>query len=247
MTIVEELIDLGFKPAHAQVYVALLDLGYAHIADIVDRTRLHKQIVYTAAEHLAQQKYVSISEEKSGRVFRPLSPRHLIRTHQEALRQAEQLAPRLEEKMLHVHSADNVLVHRGSEAIVAYYIAAMEAMRARGYVYIVGMDSGRYFAIMQQAASAYRRFETLRTEKRVELRLLLSGMKASEEEYNVGRPFVTLFTLPADFQSPHDIMVWQDRVGLLFYGANPYVLDIREPSAVEGFRAYCRVLEQSAE
>jgi hypothetical protein len=86
----------------------------------------------------------------------------------------------------------------------------------------------------------------MRVEKEITWNVLLFSGDEEENE-NKGRKHLFLRIIRETVQSPIDLMIWRDRVGILIYGDEPYVLDISGAQTVQGFREYFEVLWNKSE
>lgn len=247
MTIEEQLKGLGLGKNEAKVYLAVLELGATMVGEIQDVTDLHKQLIYNAAEKLEKKNLMIIFEERGRKHFKVSDPSMLAERHKERYEQAKGLIPKLFERAGERQSADTVKVYRGQKGVHQYYLEVMRQQPEESEALILGVNSERYFKIFDKEMPAYRRMEAMRVEKQITWKLLLFAPKEDEVTKNRGREFVEVRVLPEAVQAPNDIMVWHNRVGMLFYADEPYVVDIMGADVVEGFQQYFGVLWERAE
>lgn len=236
------LVELGYRLNTAKTYLAILELGDSGIADITENTGLHKQLVYTAAAELAEMKLISIETVNGNKQFSALPLKAFTQREEKRQRLVKQLVPRLEVLRAKVAPSEQTFTHKGEHAVAKYYVDQVSVMTPKSSICIVGMNSERYFALLNKEEQLFHNFEEIRIGKRITSRLLLFGTWTTETELNKNRQFIELRIGSSTLHSPNDIMIWEDSVGLLFYGEEPYVLDIRDKEAAEGFRNYFKAL-----
>jgi sugar-specific transcriptional regulator TrmB len=246
MTIEQQLESLGLKKNEIKVYLAVLELGEPLVGQIEQQGKLHKQLIYQAAENLQNKGLLSIHEIRGRKRFTVADPSVLEEQVKARLSTARDLVPKLYELANKKRAADHIRIYRGKKGVQQYYLEIIRKIPAGATVYILGVNSARYFEIFNQQESAYQTFEKKRLTKKVQLKLLLFGPKESEIALNKARQFVVLRLLTDKIQAPMDIMVWHDRVGLLFYEPEAYVLDIVGQATVEGFREYIKAFWSGA-
>ena len=158
------------------------------------------------------------------------------------MEKAQELVPHLFDRANKKRSADKVRTYRDVKGVQQYYLESIRRQPEKSEVYILGVNSERYFEIFVKDSMAYERFENSRIERNIKLNLLLFGAEEKEIELNKNRFTIDLRLLQEAVQGPMDIMIWHDHVGMLFYGAEPYVLDIMGQQTADGFRQYFKVL-----
>ncbi len=246
MTLEGQLLQLGLKENEVSVYIAALELGEPGVGDIEKKTGLHKQLIYIAASSLESRGLLTTQEIRGRKRFSITNPAALEELAKEQLRQAQSIVPQLYERANRKRSEDKVRTYRGNKGIQQYYIDSVRHQPQKSQIYILGVNSERYFEIFNQEELPYQRFETIRKEQGVKLNLLLFGAKETELTINKHRPNVELRVLSESVQSPMDIMIWQNHVGMLFYANEPYILDIIGEDTSQGFQEYFSVLWNQA-
>lgn len=242
MTIEQELAQLGLKENQIKVYIATLELGEPAVGDIEKQTGLHKQLIYNAASSLQEKGLISIHEIRGRKRFSVSNPAALEEHARARLKKAQELVPHLFDRANKKRAADKVRTYRDVKGVQQYYLESIRRQPEKSGVFILGVNSERYFEIFVKDGVAYELFENSRIERKIKFNLLLFGAEKKEIELNKERPNIDLRLLQEAVQGPMDIMIWHDHVGMLFYGDEPYVLDIVGQQTAEGFREYFQVL-----
>ncbi len=242
MTLEQELQQLGLKENEVKVYLAVLSLGEPTVGDIERQIGMHKQLVYNAAERLQNEGLLSIHEIRGRKRFSVPNPAALEDRARASLQKTEKLVPQLMALANIKRAADDIRIYRGIKGVQHYYLETIKQQQTASEVLVLGVNSERYFEIFQPQESAFQTFEQTRTEQKITMKLLLFGKPDQESTLNAKRPHLELRLLSDIVQAPNDIMIWHNRVGMLFYGTEPYVLDLAGENTVEGFRQYFQVL-----
>lgn len=246
MTITEQLIEVGLRENEAKVYIALLGLGQTTVGQIAEKSGLHKQLVYYAAQGLEERQLITTTEVKGRKRFTIMDPVLLKDYAQRRLEQVQILIPKLLELTAKDKVEEKVGIFRDNKGVHQYYLSSIRNQPKGSEVYILGVDSKRYFKIFDQEGIEYKNFEGERVRRNIGLKLLLFGQHNEEMIMNKGRPNVEIKFLKESAQAPMDIMVWENQVGMLFYGPPPYVLNIIGADSVKGFKEYFSVLWEMA-
>ncbi|OGY37328.1 MAG: hypothetical protein A3E36_02630 [Candidatus Andersenbacteria bacterium RIFCSPHIGHO2_12_FULL_45_11b] len=246
MTLEQELAQLGLKEHEVQVYLAILELGEPSVGDIEKQINLHKQLIYNAASSLQEKSLISIHEIRGRKRFSVSNPAALEENAHARLRKAQELVPLLFDRANKKREADKVRTYRNTKGVQQYYLDSIRKQAEKSEVSILGVNSERYFEIFAKDSISYERFEHTRLERRIALHLLLFGSEEKEIDLNKGRSHLDLRLFEETIQGPMDIMIWHDHVGMLFYGEEPYILDIIGQQTVVGFKNYFAIMWKQA-
>lgn len=93
--ILDKLIASGFDKKEAQVYVAVLELGEASIAEITKKSAVKRSTVYEMIELLKKRGVVSQSRRKKRPIFLAENPKKLLELLDEQKRGLEDVMPEL--------------------------------------------------------------------------------------------------------------------------------------------------------
>lgn len=247
MTITTDFKALGFSETQAKVYVAILTLGEPAIGAIERATSLHKQLIYNAAKQLETMGLITIREVRGKKRFSADHPELLEQRVRDQLDIAQTLVPRLHEMANIERAEEKTRMYRGAAGIQQYYVHSARRQPKNSTVSILGVNSKRYFDLLPTDSIAYTRFENIRIERNVALKLLLAGQKDTERELNERRKLVQLRMLNEKIYGPMDLMIWHDHVGMLFYDAEPYIISLVGKDTVRGFEDYYKALWNMAE
>lgn len=246
LTIHNKLEELGLSKNEAAVYLAVLELGEPGIGQLEEQTGLHKQLIYNAADTLQSRGLVSIHFIRQRRHFSITDPAAIEHQLREKLAFAKSVVSDLYEVANKKRVPDQTRIYRGIRGIQQYYNQFIRRQPKQSTISILGVDSQRYFEIFNPEEHAYQSFEQARLERRINLQLILSGAPEKEITLNTGRKFIDLRLLHNEHHAPMDIVIWHDRTALLFYAADPYLLDIAGQTTVEGFQHYFQALWKTA-
>lgn len=247
MTLEQDLAQLGLKENEVKVYLAALEMGESTVGKIERHTNLHKQLIYNAADSLQDRGLLCINEVNGRKRFSVMDPTALEEQAKARVAKARQITPRLFELANQQRSTDKVRVFRDLKSIQQYYLESTRNQPASSEVFILGVSSRRFFEIFDQQSFAYQRLEQLRTSRHINWNIILFAGKEEEATLNKRRSLVQIKLISEAVQAPIDMMIWHNHVGLLFYGAEPYVLDISGQETAKGFKEYFQVLWNKSE
>lgn len=113
----DALESLGLTRNESVVYITLLELGKAHIAQISEKTRMHRRTIYDCLERLEDRGLVSFVMEGKTRMFIPINPQKLKEIAEEKEEKIESILPKLLEALNKSKIKTEVSVHKGKEGL----------------------------------------------------------------------------------------------------------------------------------
>ena len=137
--------------------------------------------------------------------------------------------------------SDQIRIYKGAKGVQQYYIESVRHQPDTVPYLVIGISSQRYFEIFPKDGFGFQTYERIRVEKKVPMHLILFGDKEKEVQMNSNRQFMDIRHLASANTAPFDIGIWHDRVALLFFTAEPYLLDIVGKDTVKGFEQYFKV------
>lgn len=102
------LEQFDFSKNEATVYLALLELGLTNVGPIVQKTGMHRQLIYQALGNLENKGYVTSVTRNQRKNFQAIAPDVLLQHIEEQADRARLLIPELEK--LQSHAEDSVEV-----------------------------------------------------------------------------------------------------------------------------------------
>lgn len=93
--IIDKLMSAGLKEKEAKVYVALLELGEATIAQITQKAKIKRSTVYEMLDLLKEKGLISQSQRKKRPIFVAENPERMIESFEQKKKQLESAMPEL--------------------------------------------------------------------------------------------------------------------------------------------------------
>lgn len=238
----EKLTRFGLNKREIQVYLAVLKASECSIGAIEKSTNLHRQIIYNAAESLAEKNLLTVVKQGGRRRFIAADPESFEQLALKQLEDSRELSKELSKFKSDVGFSGDAKLYKGHKEIQRYYLDATSNQPLKSVVDIIGVESKRFFEIFPKDSMALNLLEQRRIERRVRWRILLSGSAEEESSLNRGRTLLDFRLINKNIVVPIDLMIWRDHVGILMYGEPPSVLDIPGDKAARGFRKYFSLL-----
>lgn len=233
------LEELGLNEREAQVYEALLRLGECPVADILQATKLHPQLIYRALDSLVSKGLVIVSFRRHRKYVKAEDPQILERMETERLVKLRQTMPDL--LALQKGSRDAVVrVEKGAEAVRSHRAKIIDFLTENSRLDIIGGSGDSFFTIMGERL---REVERKRIKKQI-LRRILS-FRSQRELFESNDPFKKLTEyryLDTEYPVPSSTLIYENKVALYIWTSDPLVIEIESAEAADSYRSYFEAL-----
>jgi sugar-specific transcriptional regulator TrmB len=91
----EELISIGFGEKDSEIYLALMKLSRASLAEIMKKTSIERRTIYDVLERLIQKGWVSYFEENSKKYYIAANPELILKDLEQKNQEFEKIIPQL--------------------------------------------------------------------------------------------------------------------------------------------------------
>ncbi|MFH1508348.1 MAG: helix-turn-helix domain-containing protein [Candidatus Omnitrophota bacterium] len=91
----EKLISIGFSEKDAEIYLALIRLEKASIADLMKKTSIERRTIYDVLDRLIQRGWASYFEENGRKYYLATSPEIILKDLEQKNREFEKIIPEL--------------------------------------------------------------------------------------------------------------------------------------------------------
>ena len=232
----EKLIQLGFHPNEATIYMALIELGPTGTGEIIKKTSLHRNIVYETLDKLIAKGYVSQFKLKKVAQFKVTDPQRILDGLKNTVNLAEEIIPSLVAK---AGSKQDVVTWEGVEGFRNFTLHLVENMEVSSTFYVIGSVGDRWYELMGDSVDKYYRAVK---KKKIHGKSVIYNPTALDEN----QPNYQVRALPLGFEPPADMVVWGDSIALQCL-IEPYsVIEIKNPALAKAYLAYFQLLWEQA-
>lgn len=240
----KELQVLGMTKNEARVYESLVKYGPCKAGIIINKTDLHRNLVYQSLERLVLQGYATKVIQKGIWQFQITDPASLVTQ----LKRKERVVTGImdEIKTYQHKSAQQIVVYEGIESYREYWIRSLERIPAGTVDYAVGvLSNDEWIKLM---GKSYQTYLELRLKKKIFWKTIHFNITPSELRMLKQLPDLTEYRLWqreenffGDFNVVHDTVVLQAVTD------PPRIIEIRDPDFVKIFQNYFDMMWEKAE
>ena len=114
----EQLIQIGFGDKEAEIYLALIKLEKANIAELMKKTSVERRTIYDVLERLIQKGWASYFEENGKKYYLPVKPELILEDFEQKKKEFEKIIPTLNSlKERQKSSLTKVELYRGVKGL----------------------------------------------------------------------------------------------------------------------------------
>src|SRR5579871_2770025 len=180
MTLYSDLQALGLTANQSAVYLALYRSGRAKAGDIIKKTGIHRNLVYTALDELIDKKLVTSSKQLGVSVYKPLSPTRLLAEPHEKERIARNAIEELTMLSKKSTSGQEIAVREGIDEFRRQVHKCFAETKPKGLIRYLGLSPRWHEIIGPELESELIRMQN---EKGFKIKALAHVLASEDKEY----------------------------------------------------------------
>lgn len=228
-----QLQQLGFHKNEIKVYLALFDLGKTKAGNIIEQTKLHRNLVYTALDKLLERELVSKTIKKGIAEFVANDPRHLIDELENKKQLAKNVAEELKKKQN--ETPREVAVYEGVESIKKFKEKTWQLPPHSEIDFI----SASSLNVVPELEDYWRDYHKKRARKGIRAKFLFDQSTEKDAmSYRKALPNTEVRQLPFAANMPIWFEIFGDYLGIGLPEKEPLLFSIKSRKAVEGMKEF---------
>lgn len=197
---------LGFSEAEAAVYVLLAGKGESTVGPLIAETGLHRNVVYTALEHLGRQKLVTERLVKGKKTFVVSNPDVFAEEMSERAKLAREVAT--EVVALSTRVAQDISVHSGNDEYLTLLTSCLRALPRGATKYVLG-TGGEAF-MRETMRPIWRKYHEVAKEQGIAIKMLAYESQRSSLEEVLKEGIYEIRYLPDNIENPSGVHIYPE-------------------------------------
>lgn len=201
------LIEIGFTPQEASVYLSLITHSPCTAGPIISETKLHRNVVYTALDHLAGKKLISERLVNGRKRFAVASPAPLVQDYENKARLAQELSKEI--TSLTKQELQEITIHQGNDEYLNLLTGILQSLPKNSTIYVLG-TGGEAF-MRQTMLLIWDQYHEVAHARHLQIKMLgyepqrsaIAPSADKEGNYEVRY-------LPANMENPAGIHIYPD-------------------------------------
>lgn len=230
----QNLQRIGLTENQTTVYLALAREGESKAGELIKRTGLHRNIVYTSLDELLTRKLIGSSRVRGVLVFKTLSPTRLLTEIEERGRAAKEAIEELSQLMQ--KNRQEVIIYEGVDEFRRHVLRSYEVARSGALHRYLGISPNWHPVVgadLEEQVTEIQRLKKLRLRGIAkhpypEIKKLLTENKTlAEIRYN-----------PLIGSDTNNVEILEDRICIQTF-TEPYtVVEIINPELAKNYQNY---------
>ena len=162
------LLQLGLSGQETDVYLVLAENGPSTSGPLITKTGLHRNVVYTALEHLVADKYVTESQVRGKKQFAITDPDIFSRTFSQKADIAKQVTQDI--AALAKQEPQEITLHEGNEEYLALLTGLLRRLPKGATKYVLG-TGGEDF-MRETMRPIWRKYHTVAKEQGIHIKMI---------------------------------------------------------------------------
>jgi len=243
------LKNIGLTNNEVMVYEILLEIGLTTTKAVIEKTRLHRQLVYNALESLIEKGLVSYVIQANKKHFKANNPDALLSILEvekqnmvEKEKEIKKLISHLKTKQVKIEKQE-ATIFQGNKGIKSL----LDDMIKEGKeILTIGASDIKAKAFKYHLQFNLPLFHKIREKKRISYRILLSeDMKQRVKELNKLK-HTKAKVLPKEFTSNSSTNIYRDKVSTIMWGEEPFGFLIKSKNITNAQRKHFELLWKTA-
>lgn len=212
---IEQLLNLGFSPKEAALYLATLEIGEASpVSTIAKRANINRTTAYDILQDLVSRGLIITSDHKAYRIYQALDPSKLIaHLKEESIkyarlsREAERLLPELQTHYHALTDRPRIYFYEGVEGLMRVY---EETLTSKGEILAYACSQENALTIPGYFPRYYKR----RTERNIPIRAIFPDTAEDRKRHTLdGVELRKSVILPQEkFNITPEINIFNDKI-----------------------------------
>lgn len=207
----KNLENVGLEPKEAGIYLAVLHLGKATIADIARKSKVKRMTVYQHIDDLLRKSLVHKTAQGKRVFYVAESPEKIVKILERKKKHFEKVLPDLKTIFGHSSHKPQIRFYEGIEGMRAIY----DELTKTSQTIYGAFAADKYFSVFNEGDNE-RFFQNIR-ESGGQIKDLIEDTPAGRKHAksgnykNIGAPKI----LPKDFKLAVDLMIAGDKVAMI--------------------------------
>lgn len=200
-------LDLGLKKEEAEVYLALAEIGATFSGSLIEKTGLHRNVVYTALEHLIARKFVLESQVRGKRRFVVADPAIISSEFDRKAIIAEEIAKEIDSMAL--RELQEITTYEGNEEYLALLVGLIRKLPKGSTKYVIGTGGEEF--MMETMRPIWKEYHKVARAQGIRIKMIAYESQREAIANDVAKEGVyDVRYLPADIENPSGVHVYSE-------------------------------------
>ena len=232
--LIKDLQQFGFSKNMASIYLAMFDNNETKAGEIIRKTGLHRNLVYTGLQKLQEKKLITKVNKSGVAAFKPLDPERLLGELDNKKKLAEHIIEEL--KLKQPIASQEIIVHEGRDEVRKNELGIYDLVKQGGELRYLGL-SPDWWSIIDDKDQ--QKIIDKHNEKKIQFKALSGYIGEKEKEYvNNTNGLTKIKVIPELTSRETETVIMDDRVIIKTF-VEPYtIIEIINPNVAKVYREH---------
>ena len=230
----QTLQDLGLSQTEAKVYIALLELGQAHVGEITKKSQVNRTNIYDALERLIKKGLATYVLTANRKLFSPVSPKQLKQILKEKEQTLDEILEDLEIKYNSTTSTEQATIFKGKKGIKSIF---EDILKENSTILAYGAQS-KFTEIFPDY---HIHWNDRRAKLKLKIKMIYNRkVKQSKQEENL--KLLEMKFLPGHYDFPSTIIIYDNKVATIAWTEQPIAFLIESKEVAKSNTNFFNIL-----
>jgi len=229
MEIKELLQEIGLTENESKVYLSLLKIGPSLAGTISRKTGIHRRNVYDITERLIKKGVLGYIIKNNRRFFEAVNPKKFLDIIRERESAFQDVLPDLKELYEGTKEKQETNFYKGREGLKAVFQDQLEGSKE---ILILGASKSAFDVL----PFYFKWYDKDRVKKKIKTKIIAS------EKLGKRIPLSEIRYVPQKYANPLAINVYKDKIAIILWKREPFVVVIKEKEVADSYRKYFELM-----
>jgi HTH-type transcriptional regulator, sugar sensing transcriptional regulator len=227
-----KLQALGLSKNEAAVYIALLKVGQTSAGKIIEKTNLHRSVVYETLHKLTDRKMVFQLDKKRIAYFQATDPARILQDILAKEEIAQEIMPAL--KILVDTKLPEIKIYEGVESYREFWMNSFKTLPRGSTDYVAGSIGKKWQEHMGEDVD---KFLKLRVERQIQWKMII--FEKDDVEFDIFKKYPKLHDyrfINKKFSRTGNFNIFNNDTLILHLAVEPMIIEIKNVGLATAFR-----------
>ncbi|MFZ2193876.1 MAG: helix-turn-helix domain-containing protein [Candidatus Moraniibacteriota bacterium] len=235
-----ELKQLGLTNNEIKVYKTLLEVGEVTVGPIIERLKIHRQVIYDALKGLIEKNMVIGVVKGRRNHYKISNPDNIFDNIKTKEQIAKNLIKEINQKLGGQTNRQEIKIYEGAQAYRELILRNDEKMPANSEIYILACLAEEHTKMLE-VGGILEKSNKLRQDKNIKSKLLFSEAYR-KEAINLKRINRECRFLRQEHTTPISIQIWHNCVTLISFGKEIFAIQMDSQDIHDAYLSYFKLL-----
>lgn len=229
MEVKELLSEIGLTENEIKVYLSLLEIGPSLVGALPKKTGMHRRTIYDIMERLIKKGFIGYIIKNNRKFFEAVDPERILDILKQRESAFEEVLPGLKEIYAGAKEKQETNFYKGREGLKSVFQDQLEDNKE---VLILGASQSAFEVL----PFYFKWYDRDRVKKKIKVKMIAS------EKLGKKIPIAEIRYVPQKYANPLAINIYKDKVAIILWKKDPFVIVIKEKEVADSYRKYFELM-----